>query len=87
VTDFQLSTLAIGAKAYVTRLSDNCSLSFKKKLLAMGFVAYTPVQIIRIAPLGCPLEIEIAQARISLRKNEAAHIYVKTQHIEDKYVC
>lgn len=87
MANFQLSNLTVGSKAYVSHLSDNCPLSFKKKLLAMGFVVDTPVEIIRIAPLGCPIEIEIARARISLRMNEASHIYVKTKNLGKADVC
>ncbi|MCO4773544.1 MAG: ferrous iron transport protein A [Deltaproteobacteria bacterium] len=49
---------------------------FRRRLLEMGFVAGTPVRIVRVAPLGDPLELEVRGGRLSLRAAEAKSITV-----------
>jgi ferrous iron transport protein A len=52
--------------------------SFRRRLLEMGLVPGTPVQVVNVAPLGDPLFIEVRGAQWSLRRNEAAEIQVAT---------
>jgi len=52
------------------------SRAFRRRLMEMGLVPGTPVQIIDVAPLGDPLEIEVRNSRLSIRRNEAAQIEV-----------
>jgi ferrous iron transport protein A len=76
MTTMALTQLPLQESAFVSHLCLDCPSIFKKKLLAMGFVAHTPIKIIRVAPLGCPMEIEIANVRLSLRKSEAGCVFV-----------
>ena len=72
----RLSDLSLQSIAYVQRLADTCPDLFKRKLLAMGFVRGSHVTLIRKAPLGCPLEVDISGTRLTLRKSEAECIFV-----------
>jgi ferrous iron transport protein A len=79
MTIIALSNIKPEQQAWISHLCNDCPSIFKKKLLAMGFIVHTPVKVIRVAPLGCPLEIEIAGSRLSLRKSEASCVFV-TEH-------
>jgi len=45
--------------------------SYRNKLLAMGLTLGTEFTLIRIAPLGDPIEISVRGFSLILRKNEA----------------
>ena len=53
--------------------------SFRRRLMEMGLVPGTPIQVIEVAPLGDPLEIEVRTSRLSIRKAEAAQIRVEAK--------
>ncbi|MCO6429342.1 MAG: ferrous iron transport protein A [Deltaproteobacteria bacterium] len=70
-----LNKLGAGSKAVV------CSVCCKNKsvggkLLAMGVVAGTIIEVLRIAPLGDPMKIKALGYKLSLRLSEAAQIEV-----------
>ena len=48
----------------------------RARLLEMGLTTGAQIQLIRFAPLGDPVEIEVRGYRLSLRKREAAGIRV-----------
>jgi DtxR family transcriptional regulator, Mn-dependent transcriptional regulator len=48
----------------------------RRRLLEMGVTAGTEVEFERVAPLGDPLEIKLRGYHLSLRREEAAGIYV-----------
>lgn len=45
---------------------------YRRKLLAMGLTLGSEVELVRVAPLGCPLEIKIRETSLLLRKNEVS---------------
>ena len=47
------------------------------RLMEMGLVEGTPLQVIRFAPLGDPIEIEIRGYHLTLRRAEAAQVVVE----------
>ncbi len=47
------------------------------RLLEMGLLPGTPIEIIRSAPLGFPLEIKIRGYLLTLRKTEAECIEIE----------
>lgn len=65
--------LQVGEKV---RLLDfgNTTPGYRRNLLALGLTLGTEVMVKRVAPLGCPIEIEVLGAAIALRKNEAEHL-------------
>ena len=51
--------------------------SFRRRLMEMGLVPGTEVQVIAVAPLGDPLTLELRAGRVSIRKREAALVRVR----------
>ncbi|MBR1777717.1 MAG: ferrous iron transport protein A [Alphaproteobacteria bacterium] len=69
------SGLKAGDKAVISGFSKGKD-SYRKKLLAMGITPGTPFQVVRVAPLGDPVEIQIRGYLVSLRREEASLISV-----------
>jgi ferrous iron transport protein A len=51
----------------------------KARLMEMGLLVGTQVELVRFAPLGDPLEIKVRGYNLTLRKHEAELILVKPQ--------
>jgi ferrous iron transport protein A len=49
----------------------------RPRLMEMGLLVGTPVELVRFAPLGDPLEIKVRGYNLTLRKNEAEQIFVR----------
>ena len=45
--------------------------------MEMGLLSGTPVEIVRYAPLGDPIEIKVRGYHLTLRKHEAEQILVR----------
>ncbi|MBE9513841.1 MAG: ferrous iron transport protein A [Chloroflexi bacterium] len=50
-----------------------------RRLLDMGLVSGSEVEVERVAPLGDPIEVRIKGYHLSLRKEEASDIQVEMQ--------
>ncbi|MCX8090412.1 MAG: ferrous iron transport protein A [Verrucomicrobiae bacterium] len=50
---------------------------FRPRLMEMGLLVGTPVQLVRFAPLGDPVEIKVRGYHLSLRRHEADNIWVR----------
>ncbi len=72
-----LSELPPGAKGKVVRITNTEGV--RRRLLDMGVVSGAEVLVEGVAPLGDPMEIKVKGYRLSLRKNEAASIYVSLE--------
>ncbi len=70
----RLDCMGKGQKYKIAKLHAQGKL--KHKLLDMGFVSGTEIEIIREAPLYDPMELKIQNYNISLRKSEANLIEV-----------
>jgi len=51
--------------------------SIRKRMLAMGLCNGAEVQMVRVAPLGDPVEFKVRGYSLSLRKNEAEQILIE----------
>ena len=51
--------------------------SVYRRILDMGVVSGTLVEVQRVAPLGDPIEIRVKGYNLTLRKEEAANIQVE----------
>ncbi|MCS7080513.1 MAG: ferrous iron transport protein A [Chloracidobacterium sp.] len=69
-----LDTLEVGATARVERVRGGRAIV--QRLQEMGMTTGVMVKVIRVAPLGDPLEVELRGYRLSLRKDEAAAVEV-----------
>lgn len=50
-----------------------------RRLLDMGLVSGSDVEVERVAPLGDPIEVRIKGYHLSLRKEEATNIEVEVE--------
>lgn len=48
-----------------------------QRLLEMGFIEGADVRVVRVAPLGDPIEVEIQHYHLSLRKSEASLVEIR----------
>lgn len=71
--DFTL--VRMGMRARVVRVPAN--LSDSKRLQEMGLVEGTIFTVVKVAPLGDPIEIDLRGYRLCLRKRETAGIEVE----------
>ena len=69
-----LSSLAPGAAGKVAAI--NVTGSGRGRLMEMGLLVGTPVELIRFAPLGDPVEIKVRGYHLTLRRHEADQILV-----------
>jgi Fe2+ transport system protein FeoA len=51
------------------------------RILEMGVTTGTRLQVVRLAPLGDPIEIKVRGYHLSLRKDEAAGIHIETESV------
>ena len=70
----KLSELPAGTKAMVSEIT--VPPEHKRRLLEMGLLPGTQVELVRYAPMGDPLEIKVRNYHLSLRKHEADCIFV-----------
>lgn len=71
----KLAELAPTQKARITRTLGDTQLT--QRLLELGFVEGVPVEVIRRAPLGDPVEYSLEGFRIALRRSEANCVEVE----------
>ena len=67
-----LDDLKTGQKGRVIKI--NAQGPFKKRLLEMGFIAGSEVEVIKYAPLKDPVEYIVKGYHVSLRHEEAEQI-------------
>ena len=70
----KLSDLSPGQSARIASIALDGGT--RQRLLELGFLKNAPVRLVRIAPLGDPIEFEVRGMRVTLRRNEAEGIEV-----------
>jgi len=70
-----LDQLGPGCRAVIRLVGGDAGV--RRRLLEMGFVSGTPLRVVRLAPLGDPMQIELHGYHISLRRSEARAILVQ----------
>jgi ferrous iron transport protein A len=50
---------------------------FRRRLLEMGLIPGSRVALVNVAPLGDPLELELRDGRLSIRRYEAERVRVR----------
>jgi len=68
-----LSSLPAGSAGTVTAVK----VADKGRLLEMGLLPGTRVEVVRYAPLGDPIEIKIRGYNLSLRKHDAEQVWIQ----------
>lgn len=70
-----LTSLEVGQAATVAEI--NLSPERRGRVLEMGLLVGTGVELVRFAPLGDPVEIKVRGYNLSLRKQDAELILVR----------
>lgn len=74
-TSQPLTSVAVGTTAIVAEI--NVPPSSRSRLMEMGLLVGTPIELVRFAPLGDPVEIKVRGYNLTLRKHEAEQILVQ----------
>lgn len=51
----------------------------KRRLIDMGIIPGTEIQICKVAPLGDPIEVRLRGYQLSIRRADAANIFLMTE--------
>lgn len=54
--------------------------ALRRRLLDMGLTPNTLIKVIKVAPFGDPIELQLRGYELTLRKDEAAKITVTEMH-------
>jgi ferrous iron transport protein A len=63
--------------AKVLGFAKACPAGYKRRLLSMGVLPNTVLTVLRVAPLGDPIELRLRDFHLTLRKAEAAAVLVE----------
>lgn len=69
-----LTSVAVGKSATVVEIK--LPPASRPRLMEMGLLVGTKVELVRFAPLGDPVEIKVRGYNLTLRKHEAEQILV-----------
>jgi ferrous iron transport protein A len=70
-----LDRLVIGDRARVVRVTGADDISVR--LMEMGLTPGVTIELLGVAPMGDPIELELRGYRLSIRKSEAARVEVE----------
>lgn len=70
-----LSAVPVGTEARVKRVTGEASL--RRRLLEMGLIPGIVIKVEGVAPLGDPVEVRVRGYLLTLRRNEAASVFVE----------
>ena len=70
-----LHELKVGQRGVIIHVSGKGPI--KRRMMDMGLVPGSEVQVVRVAPLGDPVEFTVKGYSLSLRKSEASNIQVE----------
>ena len=76
MAEVSLNTLLPGQRGTVERIESSVG-SVRQRLLELGLIRGTVVELIRFAPLGDPMEVRIPGYRLSIRKDEAEAVILR----------
>jgi ferrous iron transport protein A len=71
-----LNDLAVGDRGRIAGYGEG-GRAYRKKLLSMGLTPGVELEVVRVAPMGDPLEVRARGTSVSLRKGEAAALQVE----------
>ena len=69
-----LADLRVGEKAQVREVGGERAIA--RRLMEMGLLPGTVIEIVRVAPLGDPVEIRLRSVSLSIRRAEARAIAI-----------
>ncbi len=75
-TNMTLNSLAVGESCMIRQVGNQRG-AVKRRLVDMGLTPGTAVKLVKIAPMGDPLEVSLRGYELSLRREDAAQIVVE----------
>ena len=72
-----LASLEIGQTAVITGFTPECRQEVRQRLLDLGFVRGSKIQIENVSPLADPLAYTIHHTQIALRKSDALCVLIQ----------
>ena len=72
-----LKELKVGQSGKITRIGTIGAL--KQRFMDMGITKGTEVKVVKVAPLGDPIDIEIRGYHLSIRKGDADKIQIEVE--------
>ena len=69
-----LAEVEVGDSATVVKLHGDGAL--RRRLMDLGLIKGTPFKVVKVAPLGDPVELTVRGYELSIRKEEAAIVEV-----------
>lgn len=69
-----LNQAALGSEVSIVSITGQGAL--RQRILDMGLTRGTRVQVLKLAPLGDPMEISLRGYELVLRKEEAKHVLI-----------
>lgn len=70
----RLSELPFHTKSKINKFENE---QLAAKLLEMGFLPGSEIEVIRTAPMGCPLYVKVSNQRLALRRKDAEHVILQ----------
>ncbi|MHA3108181.1 ferrous iron transporter FeoA [Legionella pneumophila] len=52
-------------------------MQYRRRLLSLGITCGVEFSVVRMAPLGCPVQIEVRGTFLTLRKDEASQLVLE----------
>ena len=71
-----LNEMKKGCQGQVADFSEQ-GLKHQVRYLSLGLIPGANIEVIRVAPLGCPMEVKVNSTLLSIRKTEASEIIVE----------
>ncbi len=72
----QISELVQGDRVRLVDFGTTES-QYRRRLLSLGVTRGVEFSVIRVAPLGCPVQIEVRGTSLTLRKEEANQLVLE----------
>lgn len=71
-----LSELKVGERARVMGFGASAG-GYRRKLLSLGILPGVELNVVRVAPMGDPVEVRLRGFSLTLRKDEASNLQVE----------
>lgn len=75
--EIDLADLKIGDKVRVLGFKTASNIGYQQRLLAMGLVPNAEFTVVRVAPLGDPIELRIHHFSLCIRRQEGSILKLK----------
>ena len=69
----KLTDLAQGDRVRLVDFGQT-DIHYRRRLLSLGITRGVELFVVRVAPLGCPVQVEVRGTSLALRKEEACHL-------------